>query len=242
MNTKALTPDDYAGFLAAMKERVLGARTSAARSVNRELVLLYWDIGQGIALKQQTAGWGDAVVSRLAADLRAEFPDMSGFSVANLWRMQQLYLEYNSAGFLSRAVREMKLAKLPSEKLSQRVRELVAAVPWGHHANALAKLTDPAARLYYLNATARFGWSRKVLQTQIKAGAYERAVLERKTHNFPLALPDHLAEQAAEMMKSRYNLEFLGIGVAKYRLQAHLPLPLKGRLPTARQLATALPA
>ena len=49
--------------------------------------------------------------------------------------------------------------------------------------------TDPASRLYYLRATAQFGWSRKVLLTQIKAGAYERAVQEKKTHNFPLALP-----------------------------------------------------
>jgi predicted nuclease of restriction endonuclease-like (RecB) superfamily len=46
---------------------------------------------------------------------------------------------------------------------------------------------------------------------QIKAGAYERAVVEKKTHNFPLALPEHLAEQADEMLKSSYNLEFLGI-------------------------------
>jgi predicted nuclease of restriction endonuclease-like (RecB) superfamily len=75
----------------------------------------------------------------------------------------------------------------------------------------LAKLTDPAARLYYLRATARFGWSRNVLLNQIKAGTYERAVTEKKTHNFPLALPEYLAEQAEEMMKSSYNLEFLGI-------------------------------
>ena len=75
----------------------------------------------------------------------------------------------------------------------------------------LKKVKAPAARLYYLRATARFGWSRKVLLNQIKAGAYERAVREKKTHNFPLALPEYLAEQAEEALKSSYNLEFLGI-------------------------------
>ena len=69
----------------------------------------------------------------------------------------------------------------------------------------------PRARLYYLRATASFGWSRNVLLNQIKAGAYERAVKEKKTHNFALALPEHFAEQADEMLKSCYNLEFLGI-------------------------------
>ena len=53
-----------------------------------------------------------------------------------------------------------------------------------------------------------------MLLNQIKASAYARAVKDKKTHNFPLALPEHLAEQAGGMMKSRYNLEFLGIGRA----------------------------
>jgi len=210
--TTALTHPDYPAFLAALKERILRARISAACAINNELVLLYWDIGHGIVKKQQTAGWGDAVVERLAVDLLAEFPDMRGFSVPNLWRMKQLYLAHTSPEFISQAVRELKIEETESGKLSQAVRELVASVPWGHHANVLAKLNDPAARLYYLRATARFGWSRNVLLNQIKAGAYERAVTEKKTHNFELALPEYLAEQADEMLKSRYNLEFLGIG------------------------------
>jgi len=128
--------------------------------------------------------------------------------------MLQFFRTHTDNLFLSQAVRELekKGQKKPNpEELSQLVRELITAVPWGHHANVLAKLTDPAARLYYLQATARFGWSRNVLLNQIKAGAYERAVVEKKTHNFPLALPEHLAEQAEEMIKSSYNLEFLGI-------------------------------
>lgn len=235
--TKALTDPDYRAFLAAVKQRVLHARTAAARAVNRDLILLYWDIGRGIVEKQQTAGWGDAVVGQLAADLRAEFPDMRGFSDANIWRMKQFYLAHTSAEFLAQPVRELKrltrsgkpdflqppvaeigtvepLEQSVPEVLAQAVRELVASVPWGHHVFMLGRLTDPAARLYYLRATAQLGWSRSVLLNQIKAGAYERAVKERKTHNFALALPEHFAEQADEMMKSRYNLEFLGIGRA----------------------------
>ena len=51
-----------------------------------------------------------------------------------------------------------------------------------------------------------------MLLNQIKAKAYERTKLEKKTHNFALALPEDLAEQAEEALKSSYNLEFLGIG------------------------------
>lgn len=77
--------------------------------------------------------------------------------------------------------------------------------------NLLAKIEQPAQRLYYLQGTARFGWSRNVLLNQIKAQAYERSLAEGKSHNFPAALPANLAEQAEEALKSSYNLEFLGI-------------------------------
>jgi predicted nuclease of restriction endonuclease-like (RecB) superfamily len=224
---------DYAAFLTVVKERVLLARTSAVRAVNRDLILLYWDIGRSIVEKQQTAGWGDAVVEQLAADLRGAFPDMRGFSARSIWDMKRLYMACSDREFLQQAAAEFRrssarsgflpqavaetgklefLAQPVPETLSQAVKDLVAACPWGHHRLILDKIADPAARLYYLRATAQLGWSRSVLLNQIKARAYERAVKEKKTHNFALALPEHFAEQADEMMKSRYNLEFLGIG------------------------------
>jgi predicted nuclease of restriction endonuclease-like (RecB) superfamily len=78
----------------------------------------------------------------------------------------------------------------------------------------LNKLTDPSARFYYLYATIQCGWTRLVLLNQIKADAHRRSLAEGKLHNFPLALPEHLAEQVEETLKSSYNLEFLGIGRA----------------------------
>jgi len=209
-----LASREYRDFIADLKSRIQSARISAARAVNSEVILLYWDIGQGIVQKQQELGWGDSVVELVAADLRREFPGATGFSAQNVWRMRQLYLLHTQADFLSQVVREIKKSgqPTPSDKvLSQVVREMVSAVPWGHHANALIRVGNPPARLWYLQATARFGWSRNVLLNQIKAAAFERAVADKKSHNFTLALPEALAEQAEEMLKSSYNLEFLGI-------------------------------
>ena len=229
--TKSVFHPDYTSFLTQIKQRILQARTVAAREVTHELILLYWDIGRSILGKQQTAGWGDSVVERLAADLQSEFPDMRGFSVANIWRMRQLYEYYSGNEFLAHAARELDLCLTRDNHgkiLAQVARELLASIPWWHHVELLAKVKHPAARLYYIRATAKLGWSRNVLLNQIKAGAYERAVKEKKTHNFPLALPEHFAEQADEMMKSRYNLEFLGINRAvkerelEDRLVSHL--------------------
>ena len=245
------TIPDYTSFLTEVKGRIQTARLQAGRAVNRELVMLYWDIGRGIVEKQQTAGWGEAVVERLAADLRAEFPDMRGFSADNVWRMRQFYAEHSTPEFLEQAVPELKrhagkpsleqpvqesgrktarqfLEQAVPETLSQAVRELMSQVPWGHHVELMKKVKDPAARLFYLRATAQCGWSRSVLLNQIKAQAYERAVPEKKTHNFAQALPEHFAEQANEMLKSRYNLEFLGI--AKPMKERELEARLISRL------------
>ena len=165
----------YAQFLAVMKARVSHARTSAARAVNHELVLLYWDIGRGIVETGQAAGWGDAVVARLSADLLAAFPDMRGFSAANLWRMKQFHLAHTSPEFLAQVARELRPAPKAADKadfLAQAVREMVAAVPWGHHVLLLGRSLEAAGHLYYLRATANFNWSRNVPVNQVKALAY----------------------------------------------------------------------
>ena len=102
------TSADYAAWLAEIKTRIQAARISAARAVNRDLILLYWDIGREIVENQYALDWGDAVVNQLASDLRKSFPPVRGFSKQNVWRMRQLYLTYTSAEFLSQAVRELE--------------------------------------------------------------------------------------------------------------------------------------
>ena len=219
---------DFRRFVEELKARVIGARTSAARAVTHDAILLYWDIGRGIVEKQKTHGWGDSVVELVAADLRRAFPEMSGFSPRNVWDMRRFYATYSAPEIHSRAVREIEhgqskpiLRQVVAESAASKkqsvikadesvdeelLRQLVAEIPWGQNLLILNKLTNPAARLYYLRATARFGWSRNVLLNQIRANAYERAVTEKKAHNFELAVPEHFAEQADEMLKSPYSL------------------------------------
>jgi predicted nuclease of restriction endonuclease-like (RecB) superfamily len=236
-----LTTPEYRAFVTELKTRVAAARLSAVQAVNRELILLYWDIGRAIVERQKSIGWGESVVEQIAKDLQREFPGMTGFSSRNLSDTKRFYLAYSDASFWRQAVAKMAatgkssanwpqpVAKLeaataqtaigpqPAAELIESdaavfLQQLVAEIPWGQNLLLLNKVTAPAARLYYLRATARFGWSRRVLLNQIKGGAYERSLKGGKLHNFPAALPEHLAEQAEEALKSSYNLEFLGLG------------------------------
>lgn len=229
----------YPEFIAELKERITSARISAARAVNRDLILLYWDIGKGIVEKQKTLGWGDSVVETLARDLQEAFPGISGFAARSLWNMRRFYAAYADSEFLPQLVAELgrgeskvflpqPVAEIGSHTKSLEIsapasldllRQIVAEIPWGHHLLLLDKVKDLKARLYYLRATAQLGWSRNVLLNQIRACAYERTVTDPKAHNFNKALPVHLAEQAEEALKSSYNLEFLGIGRAVKELE-----------------------
>ena len=241
-----MTSPEYRRFIESLKTRVISARMSAARAVNCDLIRLYWDIGRAVVEKQKALEWGESVVDRVSADLQEAFPTTTGFSPRNLRDMRRFYLVYADESIWRQAVAKLQerakpadaeirrhaVAKSKEANVVEYLRQLVSEIPWGHNLLILNKLADSAARLYYLRATAQFGWSRNVLLNQIKGEAYERAVTEKKAHNFPLAMPEHLAEQADEMLKSSYNLEFLGLrrAVKERELEDRLISSLKSFL------------
>ncbi len=72
-------PDGYVEWLVELKDRIHKAQQRALLAINRELVLLYWQIGRDILSRQAQQGWGSKVIDRLAKDLRTAFPEMKGF-------------------------------------------------------------------------------------------------------------------------------------------------------------------
>ena len=198
---------EYGVFLQEIKTRIIESKIQAARNINRTFVGMYMFIGKMIVEKQQTFRWGKSVVEMLSKDLKNSFPEMTGLSPQNLWVARKFYLEY---------------------KTSQILQQLVVEIPWGHNVLIMQKIKDDNERKYYLESTEKFGWTRDVLLNQIQAKAYLNSKLE-KHHNFNKTLPSHLAEQADEMLKSRINLEFLGISqpVREYELEKRLLSKLK---------------
>jgi len=85
--TEHLAADTYGRFLAELKQRIRTAQVRASTAVNRELVLLYWQIGRDILDRQERESWGAKVIDRLATDLKTDFPDMKGFSLAGAMLM-----------------------------------------------------------------------------------------------------------------------------------------------------------
>ena len=182
-------PSDYGPWLAELKARIHAAQQQAARSVNSELVLLYWQIGRGILERQGREGWGSKVIERLAQDLRNAFPTMKGFSRANL-----LYMRAFAEAWPDQAI----------------VQQAVGQLPWGHNLVLLSKLKATDLRLAYTQRAIDQGWSRAVLVHHI-----ERRLLEREgqaVSNFALRLPEPNSDLAHEALKDPYLFDFLGVG------------------------------
>jgi predicted nuclease of restriction endonuclease-like (RecB) superfamily len=181
--------DGYVALLSDLKERIRTARLRAAVAVNQEMILLYWSIGRDILTRQSVEGWGARVIDRLAADLRRDFPDMTGLSARNLKYMRAFAEAY------------------PDELIVQQV---VARLPWGHNVRLVEAIKDEKERLWYARQAAEHGWSRNVLAHQIDTGLFARQ--GRAVTNFARTLPAPQSDLAREMMKDPYSFDFLSLG------------------------------
>jgi predicted nuclease of restriction endonuclease-like (RecB) superfamily len=187
MDDRALTiPAEYGPFLEELKERIRSAQVRAVVAVNRELVLLYWNIGRRILAAQQAQGWGTKVVERLAADLRSEFPNMKGFSPRNLKYMRAF----------AEAWQEEEL-----------LQEALAKLTWSHNITLLEKLPSRELRLWYAGHAVEYGWSLNVLVHQIESRLFERQ--GKSITNFQRLLPAPQSDLAHQLLKDPYNFEFL---------------------------------
>lgn len=195
-----LLPAGYQEFFEDIKRRVAEARTRATLAVNRKLIELYWCIGSLIVYRQQEEGWGSAVIERLSGDLRASFPQVTGFSKSNIWRMRAFYLAYPSSQDLAQLARDSRETALP---------QAVAEIPWGHNIALIEKVKSPQQRLWYAAQTIEHGWSRAVLVHQIESDLYSRQ--GQALTNFEHALPAPQSDLARELVKDPYNLDFLGL-------------------------------
>ena len=181
-------PEGYADWLADLKSRIHSAEQRATLAVNRELVLLYWQIGRDILTRQSVQGWGAKVIERLAQDLRVAFPDMKGFSPRNLKYMRAFAQAWPEAEFVQQAA---------------------AQLPWFHLCTLLDKLKTREERDWYLAQTVKHNWSRNILGMQIETRLLERS--GKAVTNFEFSLPKPQSDLARQSLKDPYRFDFLGL-------------------------------
>jgi predicted nuclease of restriction endonuclease-like (RecB) superfamily len=166
---------------------IQAARFRALKSVNVELINLYWQVGEYISGKVESAEWGMAVVDRLAEYLQRTQPDLKGFNRRNLYRMRQFFETYRS---------------------NENVSPLVTQISWSNHLLILSKTKSLEEKEFYLGLSAAENYSKRELGRQIDSGFYERSMLSDIKVS-PVVTQIH--PFISSVFKDTYVLDFLDL-------------------------------
>lgn len=190
--------DEYREWIASIKDRIISSQIKASMKVNKELLELYWHIGEDIVNQQRYSKWGDGLLRQMSVDLKKTFPDMSGFSETNLKTMRLWYRFYSDAVNGQQVVDELS----PDD-----IFRLITAIPWGHNQRIIFKCKDLREAIFYVQYTIENNWSRDVLEHQIESSLYERR--GKAITNFKDKLPAAASDLAIQTLKDPYSFDFL---------------------------------
>ena len=197
---------NYKQLLVTIKQQVQSAHAKAALAVNSSLIQLYWNIGKMIADNQALFEGRNNYVEQLANDLRAEFPEMTGFSKRNIFYFRKFYLFYSNGSVQQPAALKMQPEIEPVQQPAALNFDILG-VPWGHHMLVLDKAKSVNEALFYLQQTIENNWSRAILSLQIEQDLYSRQ--GKAITNFSQTLPEKQAIMAGQILKDPYNFGFL---------------------------------
>lgn len=188
--TNISSNNDYKNFLINLKKDIIQSRNNALKSVNKELINLYWNIWEKLSDKIKNSKWWNSIIENLSNDIKKEFPWIQGFSKDNLWRMVKFFEFYNE---------NKKLAPLVQE------------ISWSNNIIILEKCENDFQREYYLKLSKKLALSKRVLQNKIEAQEFERILSEKKTNNFELTLQEENIQLVENVIKEDYIFDFLSL-------------------------------
>ena len=183
--TNRLDNNSYFDVMASIKQQIKEAQYRATLGANREMLLLYWNIGNTI---NEKAVWGNKFIENLSKDIKIEFPTETGYSVRNLKYMAKFAHLFPDFEFVQVAL---------------------AQITWYHHITLMDKVKDMQPYLWYAEKTIENGWTRNVLVHQIETNLYQRQVINEKISNFATRLPSPHSELAQQTMKDSYIFNFI---------------------------------
>lgn len=151
--------NEYLLFLNKIKNRIIISQQEAVIAVNKELLMLYWEIGSLILEKKNEQGWEEDIINILSNDLKTVFPDMQGLSEKNIRYMCKFAEEYKDEKF---------------------IQQVAAQISWSHNLILMDKISDLNKTISYINKIIENGWSKNVLLNKIELeyGIGEGRILE----------------------------------------------------------------
>jgi predicted nuclease of restriction endonuclease-like (RecB) superfamily len=177
-----------------VKELILKTQQHVASSVNAEMSMLYWRIGQVVSreiLDEKRAEYGKQIVVSLSRQLEGEYGN--SFSEKNLRRMMQFAEIF------------------PDEQI---VVSLIRQLSWTH-VLAILPIVEPIKREFYIQMCIHEKWSVRTFRERIQSMLFERTAISKKPEDVIINdLQKLKTEQKLNpdlVFKDPYFLDFLGL-------------------------------
>ena len=168
-------------------ELISNAQNKVFTTINKELVLLNWDIGKYVYQKVNAGVWGDGVVAQLANHIKFRYPNLKGFTKRGLYRMKQFYETYHNI---------------------EKVSTLLTQLSWSNHLMILSKCKTIEEKQFYILLSVKEKLSFRELKRQIESSVFERTML---TDTKVSPLLTQLQKDVSQVFKDTYVLEFLDL-------------------------------
>lgn len=176
----------YPPFLEEILSKIQLARYEMLKTVSKQTVELYWEIGKAVSQKVLQEKWGKSIVEQLSKDLQTEFPGIRGFSARNIWNMKCFYEFYAE---------------------NEKLQPLVAEIGWTQNCLILEKCKDNLKIEYYLRKTKEMGWSKFDLIDKINKNHFENQALAQ--NNFAVTVSPELKAKVAWEFVDDYQVELI---------------------------------
>lgn len=199
---------EYARLLGSLKERFRRSQIKAAVKVNTELLELYWAMGRDISRLYKSAKYGSAFFDCLSLDLKAEFPNQTGFSATNIKYTKRWFEFYNRPA--------ENRQRLGDDFIEPNRHQLgddfempldFGRVPWKHHVYIFTHSKSVSEALFYIEKTIEHGWSCAELEAEIDSDLYNRQ--SKAVTNLDDKLPAPFSGLAKAILKSPYDFGFI---------------------------------
>lgn len=181
-------------FIDDIKRLIEDARLNTYAAINAVMLETYWNIGKRIVEQEQhgksRAEYGTQLLKVLSEELSAAFG--KGFSARNLRNYRQFYLSFPHD--------EIWHTRVPN-------------LTWSH-IRTLLRVTDDAARIWYLNEAAQEMWSVRTLDRNISSQYYHRLLQSPKKEKVVSEMKSLTAayeKDKLEFIKNPMVAEFLGL-------------------------------
>jgi predicted nuclease of restriction endonuclease-like (RecB) superfamily len=161
------------------------AKLNAYRAVNKELINMYWSVGEYLSIKCGQSNYGDSFIDETAEFMEKGHPEIRGFNRRGLYRMRQFYETYNG---------------------NEKILPLLTLLTWSNHLQILASVKNIEAKEFYIDMCVREKYSARELERQIHSAYYERYMLSAQ--KLP---PAELPHNENVRFLDSYVMEFLDL-------------------------------